>query len=199
MLRKFVQGLMFGAGFGVAFAAVWIVSFSYILPEVIDFGYKEPEFSNPRVAEVVTTKDSKLPAPAKPTEYRFFKHHERMKIPAGGGILAMSPMPQKAGEHRPATYQLWLTSSELWQIRTIEDKVEVEKLPYPDDASVETLYKLMNERLGVYAGQATMTVSADEISRIRSGARSTRDRALNGKLSVTTDGVVFVLPGPYET
>ena len=198
MFRKFVHGLIFGAGFGVAFAAVWIVSLSYILPEVMESKYKEPDFNNPKVAEVVPPKESKSAAPVELGEFSFFKHTDRMKIPSGG-ILAMSPMPKEIGEHRPGTYQLWLTQSELWQIRTVEDKVEVEKLPYPENASAETLYKLMNENLGVYAGQATMTVSADEISRIKTGRKSSRDKTLNGKLSVTTEGVVFVLPNPNET
>ena len=198
MFRKFLHGLIFGAGFGVAFAAVWIISLSYILPEVMESKYKEPDFNNPKVAEVVQPKESKPTAPVEPGEFSFFKRTDRMKIPSGGGILAMSPMPKEIGGQRPGTYQLWLTQSELWQIRTVGDKVEIEKLPYPENASAEILHNLMNEKLGVYAGQATMTVSADEISRIKTGGESSRDQTLNGKLSVTKEGVVFVLPNPYE-
>ncbi len=199
MFRRFVNGIIFGAGFGIAFAAVWIVSLSYILPEVMESKYKEPDFNNPKPAKVIQPEESKPATPVESGEYSFFKHTDRMKIPPGGGILAMSPMQKEIGDNRPRTYQLWLTQSELWQIRTVKDKVEIEKIPYPENASAETLYELMNEKLGIHAGQATMTVSGNEISRIKTDGKSPRNQTLNGKLSVTTEGVVFVLPNPYET
>ncbi len=122
-----------------------------------------------------------------------------MKIPPGGGILAMSPMTTAQGSKRPSTYQLWLTESKLWQIRTVEEKVEIEELPYPKDASVADLDNLMRKNLGFQARQSTMTVSAHDVSSLRSTGESSRDDSMNGKLRISVEGVVFVQPNPYGT
>jgi hypothetical protein len=103
------------------------------------------------------------------------------------------------GSKRPNTYQLWLTDSKLWQIRTIEQKVEIEELPYPKDASVTDLDNLMRKSLGFGARQSTMTVSAEELRKLRSTGESWRDDSLNGKLRISIGGVVFVQPNPYGT
>jgi hypothetical protein len=42
-----------------------------------------------------------------------------------------------------------------------------------------------------------MTVSADELSSLKSTGDSSRGESLNGKLRLSTDGVVFVQPNPY--
>jgi hypothetical protein len=158
---------------------------------------KQPAFENPREAEVAEPNPSITP---ERKEFSFFKHSdERMKIPPGGGILSMSPVTTTQGSKRPSTYQLWLTESKLWQIRTTEDKVEVEELPYPKNASVGDLDKLMSKNLGVGARQSTMTVSVEEISGLKSSGDSHRDYSLNGKLKITVEGIVFALPNPYET
>jgi hypothetical protein len=122
-----------------------------------------------------------------------------MKIPQGGGLLAMSPMNTVKGSKRPSTYQLWLTESKLWQIRTVEEKVEIEELPYPANASVNDLDSLIRKNLGFAARQSTMTVSADELSRLKSAGSSSRDDTLNGTLRISVEGVVFVQPNPYGT
>ena len=122
-----------------------------------------------------------------------------MKIPENGGILSMSPIFPTVDAHRPSTYQLWLTHSELWQIRTIEENIEIEKLPYPKGASVETLDSLMNESLGISSRQSTMTISESEINRIKATGNSIRDDHLNGELKITVEGVIFILPISSES
>jgi hypothetical protein len=203
MLKKFVEGVVFGCGFAFAFAAVWTawgIGMAYFMPRIMESAVtttKEPEFKKP--VEAQTAGPASAGAPEK-NEFSFFKHSgERMKIPPGGGILSMSPMNTVKGSRRPSTYQLWLTDSKLWQIRTVEEKVEIEELPYPENASVNDLDKLMRKSLGFAARQSTMTVAADELSRLKSGAGSSRDEMLNGKLGISVEGVVFVQPNPYGT
>ena len=200
MLKRFLDGLVFGSGFAIAFVAIWALAMSFVIPSMMErvaTTTKQPEFNNPREAQVAD------PAPASTPErkdFSFFKHSgERMKIPPGGGILAMSPMSTPQGSKRPSTYQLWLTESKLWQIRTAEDRVEIEELPYPENASVADLDKLMHKNLGVGARQSTMTVSAEDMRSVRSTGRSSRDDSMNGKLRISIDGVVFVQPNPYGT
>ena len=171
---------------------------SYFMPRIMESALtttKEPEFKKPVDAQVVS------PTPGGTREnkdFSFFKHSaDRMKIPQGGGILAMSPMNTVKGATRPSTYQLWLTESKLWQIRTVEEKVEIEELPYPENASVTDLDSLMRKSLGFAARQSTMTVSAEELSKLRSTGESWRDDSLNGKLRISVEGVVFVQPNPY--
>jgi hypothetical protein len=203
MLKKFFDGLIFGCGFAFALAVfwtVWTIGMAYVMPRFMDSvatATREPEFKRPVDAQVVDPVPGGAP---EEKEFSFFKHSaERMKIPPGGGILAMSPMASPKGSRRPNTYQLWLTDSKLWQIRTVEEKVEIEALPYPASASVADLDSLMRNNLGFAARQSTMTVSADELSRLRSAHDSSRDDSLNGKLRITVEGVVFVQPNPYGT
>jgi hypothetical protein len=203
MLKIFLDGLIFGCGFAIAFVAIWIIwtiGVSLVLPrmmESITTTTKQPKFNNPTEAKIAD------PAPAGASEKRdfsFFKGSgERMKIPPGGGLLAMSPISTAQGSKRSSTYQLWLTDSKLWQIRTVEEKAEVEELPYPQNASVTDLDNLMHKNLGLGAHQSTMTVSAEELSRLKSSGDSSRDGSLNGKLRISTEGVVFVQPNPYGT
>lgn len=181
MLRKFLDGLIFGCGFAIALAAlwtIWTIGMAYFMPRVMD--------------SVSTGRE-----PGK-REFEFFKHSgKRMEIPEKGGILAMSPMSTAQGARRPSSYQLWLTDSKLWQIRTIEEKVEVEELPYPANASVADLDRLMRKNLGFGARQSTMTVSDYDLGKLRAGADTSRDDSMNGKLRMTAEGAVFVQPDPY--
>lgn len=202
MLKRFFDGVVFGCGFGLALAAIWTVwafGMPYLIPRMVDSAVtttKEPEFKKPVEAQIVD------PAPAGASErkeFTFFKAPaERMKLPQGGGILAMSPMTTAKGSKRPSTYQLWLTESKLWQIRTVEEKIEIEELPYPASASVTELDSLMRKNLGFAARQSTMTVSAAELSGLKVTDGSSRDDSLNGKLRISVEGVVFVQPNPYE-
>jgi len=203
MLKRFIDGVVFGCGFALALAviwAIWSVGMVYFMPRIMESvatTTKEPEFKRPVDAQIVD------PAPGGARENRdfsFFKNSEkRMQIPPGGGILAMSPMNTEKGSKRPSTYQLWLTDSKLWQIRTVEEKVEIEELPYPTNASVTDLGRLMRKNLGFSARQSTMTVADFELSRLKAGDASSHDDSLNGKLRISVEGVVFVQPDPYGT
>lgn len=201
MLKRFFDGLVFGSGIAFALAAIWTIwtiGMSYFMPRIMESALttsKEPEFKNPIDAQILS------PAPddvIESKDFNFFKHSaDRMKIPQGGGILVMSPITTARGSRRPSTYQLWLTDSSLWQIRTVEEKIEIEELPYPPNASVTDLDSLMRKRLGFAARRSTMTVSADELNRLKSTGSSTRDDSLNGKLRISVEGVVFVQPNPF--
>ena len=196
MLKKFINGLVFGTGFGIAFFVIWALGVGYLLPKMLETSHKVPTFENPRIAEVAKA-DSSL-APKSSKEFSFFKGHQ-MEIPENGGILSISPSSAPEDGQRPNTYQLWLTHSELWQIRTVGEKTELEKLPYPDEASVKTLNSIMYKNLGISARQSTMTITENEINKLKSSGESFRDVALNGKKMITVEGVVFVLPNLHKT
>jgi hypothetical protein len=176
LLKKFRDGVIFGGGFALGVAVVWCVwtfGMAYFMPRIL--------------------------APKEDKDFSFFNHSKkRMEIPPGGGILAMSPMTSAKGASRPSTYQLWLTESKLWQIRTVEDKVEIEELPYPANASVQNVDELMRKNLGFAARQSTMTVSSHDVSRLKSRGESSRDDSLNGTMKISTEGVVFVQPNAWE-
>ena len=113
------------------------------------------------------------------------------------GILALVPVSTPAGEDRPRTYQLWLTEKALWQVRTTGDKAQSEPLARPENANVEHLDRLVREKLGSTARKSMMTVSEVDIQKLRSTGTSWRDDSLNGKLSISVDGIVFLIPNPY--
>jgi hypothetical protein len=198
MLKRFINGLVFGSGFAIAFVLVGAIAMNYVLPRLVTSAItetKQPEFKNPKEAEVVKP-DSKLPPETK--DFSFFNSGGRMEIPSGGGILSMSPVSTAKGSKRPSTYQLWLTESKLWQIRTNEERVEIEELPYPKNASITNLDQIMLKSLGIASRQSSMTVSPESIAMLKSTGRCDRDETLNGKLKISTEGVVFVVPNPYE-
>jgi hypothetical protein len=200
MLKKILDGALFGLGFAVAVVVVWIAATMYVMPKLWESRYsspetKEPEFSKPTEAQVATPKPGAAPDKR---EFSFFKHgRSKMEIPQGGGILSMSPISTAQGANRPSSYQLWLTESKLWQIRTIEDKTEFEELPYPKADAVAELGKLMHRSLGLGARQSTMTVSAFDVDALRTKGETSRDETLNGKLRISVEGVVFIQPNPY--
>jgi len=197
MLNKFVQGLVFGLGFGIALVTTLIIGTYYIMPSVLETKLKDPQFSNPHKGEIAVPE--RTPS-AKAREYSFFKGADhRMQIPEKGGILSLSLLPTDADAIRPRTFQLWLTASELWKIRTDGEAPDVEKIPYPESNPVEYLEKIMRESVGFGSGQGTMTVSAETIAGTKTGLDSCRENHLNGKLKITTEGVVFLLPNPYGT
>jgi len=199
MLKKFFEGIVFGLGLAISFVAFCAIGIYFVLPNLIT-SYtaqtKEPKFENPSEA-VVKEAEPKIESDQK--EFSLFKSRPQMAIPAGGGILSVSPTTTVKGSKRPSTYQLWLTEAALWQIRTVEEKVEIEELPYPKGANMTTLNEIMFKNLGVASRQSTMTVSPEQISHIKTAGSSSRDETLNGKLKISVEGVVFVLPNPYET
>ena len=200
VLRKFLEGLIFGTGLAIAFVVVWSISMAFVIPRVMESATTHstaPEFENPTDAQVAAPDPS---VAGSTRDFSFFKHSgERMKIPQGGGVLAMALTTTTPGAKRPSTYQLWLTESVLWQIRTTEDKAQIERLTRPENATADDLDRLMREKLGSGAHKGTMTVSDTEIQALKSTGSSWRDKSLNGKMSITVEGVVFVLPNPYET
>lgn len=198
MLKRFIDGLVFGAGLAIAFVAVSAIGFYFALPEILSSATvetRQPTFDNPKEAVVAEpqpgiTLDSR--------EFSFYKDTgRRMQVPAGGGILSMSPVTTIKGANRPSTYQLWLTENKLWQIRTTEDKAEIEELPHTKGMQIEALDKLMSDNLGMGARQSSMTVSSEELRQIKTTGSCGRDQMLNGTMKMSTEGVVFVLPNPY--
>ena len=198
MLKKFLHGLAFGAGLAIAFVAVWIVYMFLVVPRVMESFVAEPKapkFENPADAQVAAPDPG---AAKRDREFNFFKHGKsRMEIPPGGGILALVPVSTPAGEDRPRTYQLWLTEKGLWQVRTNGDKAQSEPLARPESADVEHLDRLVRDKLGSTGRKSMMTVSEVDIQKLRSTGTSWRDDSLNGKLSITVDGIVFLIPNPY--
>jgi hypothetical protein len=200
MLKRFLDGLVFGAGFAIALFAIWLIGMTSIAPRMMESmttRTKQPEFNHPTEAKVAAPDPAA--AASDKRDFSLFKDSgERMKIPPGGGLLAVSPIATAQGSKRPSTYQLWLTDSKLWQVRTVEEKVDIEELPYPKNANVTDLDDLMHKSLGFGARQITMTVSADELRRLKSTGNASRDESLNGKLRISTEGVVFIQPNPYS-
>ena len=47
MLKKLLDGLIFGTGFGIAFVAIWIAAIYFILPSVMDSRFDSSEIINP--------------------------------------------------------------------------------------------------------------------------------------------------------
>jgi hypothetical protein len=200
MLRKILDGALFGLGFSLAFVIVWAVSMWYVVPKLweaapLNLESREPEFRQPKEAQIAAPKPGAAPDKR---EFSFFKHgRSRMEIPQGGGILSMSPTSTAQGASRPSTYQLWLTESKLWQIRTIEEKAEIEELPYPKAGAVEELGKLMHKSLGLRAQQSSMTVSESDVGSLKRTGETSSYESLNGKLRISVEGVVFIQPNPY--
>lgn len=60
MLKKFLGGLVFGAGFGIAFVAVWVASFYFVVPVVL-----ESRFGSGAVDRDETVVDAAPPAEAR--------------------------------------------------------------------------------------------------------------------------------------
>jgi hypothetical protein len=198
VLSKFLHGLAFGAGLAIAFVAVWMVYMCVVVPRVMESVVAEPKapkFENPTDAQVVAPDPS---AAKRDREFNFFKHGKsRMEIPQGGGILALVPISTPAGEDRPRTYQLWLTEKGLWQVRTNRDKAQSEPLARPENANVDDLDRVIREKLRSTGRKSMMTISEVDIQKLRSTGSSWRDDSLNGKLSITVDGIVFLVPNPY--
>ena len=101
-----------------------------------------------------------------------------------------------AGSDRPNTYQMWLTETALWQIKTVGDKAEATPLTRPANASADLLRQLFHQHLGTPAN-STMTISADAIHEMKTSGNTTTSDRLNGTLGITAEGVVFVVPNQY--
>lgn len=53
MLKKFINGLIFGAGFGIAFVSIWLISIHFILPKVLENKIKS-EMRLPKETKLTT-------------------------------------------------------------------------------------------------------------------------------------------------
>ncbi|OZG75035.1 hypothetical protein BTA51_01130 [Hahella sp. CCB-MM4] len=197
MLKKLFNGVVFGAGFGVAFLLVLGLGSKFLLPIILKYSPMGPAFQASNNGGLVQLDPSNSPRGTK--EFSFFKDTYRMEIPENGGILSTTPLATPSGAERPSTYQLWLTQSELWQIETHGEEVEVKKLPHPDDASLDTLSSLMRTNLGLVVRQSSITVSDFQIKQLKLTGVAPRSEGLNGELNITVEGVVFILPGQFKT
>lgn len=202
MFEKFIQGLVFGAGFGIAFVVILYVSKPYVFPEGSAISYTDmPQFERPlaeppKITIPVTTAPANAETPGDSSVEQ--GSGDDAEIPESGGILTMSPVATDAKATRSSTYQLWLTRSGLWRIKTNEDNAELEKLDYPDVASLRTLTRQMEADLGMTWGQSTITVSGPEIKQIKSEGVSVKAQTLSGMLQITGEGVVYMLPDPFN-
>jgi hypothetical protein len=192
-----LEGLIFGAGFAIASVIIWSIGTAYVIPNVLESivvsSPETPPFTNPIEAKTAEGQSS-----AQHREYSFFKYSEgRMKIPPQGGILAMATTSTPPGADRPNSYQIWLTENSLWQIKTTGEKAEIEKLPRSENANADDLDRLFREKLGGSSHKSMMTISPNQIESLKAAGEHGRDMGLNGKLSITVEGVVFVLPNPY--
>lgn len=199
MLKRFLNGLIAGTGVGVGFLAVLVVGLKYVVPNAIDEPAKEPHFENPKKAELALP-STDLAAVSK-NNYSFYKltNDYRMEIPDGGGVLAMYKVATPGSSERTSTYQLWLTHTELWQIRTLGEEAEVEMLSYPEGDAVEALDAHATSGIGTTHGRLTMAIAEQDVLLIRAGKPTPRQNSVNGKFKVTEDGVIFVIPDPYAT
>lgn len=204
MLRKFLDGLIFGAGFTIALAVVWTVYVYLVVPKLMfsmSHEAKAPAIQNPKDAKIAEPRTKAVESGAKvtdnPRDYAFFKSTaSKMEIPSGGGMLGLAIVATPSGARRPETYQLWLTQSEFWEIRTTGDRAQVGRLPRPENAGSEDIDRVMREKLNIGAHQATTTISGLDVESLKAGGDSGR-RSLNGKLKITVEGVVFLLPNEY--
>ncbi|MPY75635.1 MAG: hypothetical protein GEU87_15400 [Alphaproteobacteria bacterium] len=200
MLKKFLHGIAFGAGFGIALVAVWVGATFFLLPRLVESEFAssgEPELSDRKTAELLHPQRG--PARTVP-EFRIFKDSERyeMTIPEGGGILTMTVLPTESEAQRPRTFQLWLTGTELWKIRTEETKVLIERMTYPSSDPVKSLDRVMRDNMGRGLGKSTMTVSQATIEGVRRGEECAEDDHLNGEFRMTTEGVLFLMPNEIK-
>lgn len=200
-LKKFGRGLAFGAGFAVAFTAILMIGLQFIAPKILEESVTGlpigPEFENPQDAQVITPQAGQE---RDTRRYRFFQgsNEAGMRIPTGGGILSMVQLPADKESKYPQIYQLWLTETRLWKIRTDGSTVKVEEMPYPKSDPVESLSGHLDQFIRVGYGRSTMTITLHTVEQLKRGGKSGRDAGLNGELRITTEDVVFLHPNPFE-
>ena len=196
MLKKFLNGLVFGAGFTIAFVAIWTISLSYVVPTVFENATKK----SPDLAG--GTETTVVPIEKGQESVRSFKLHkgreEEWKIPVGGGILSIAVLEEDSGKSRPSTFQAWVTETDAFAIKTEGDIPTIKKASYPKANAVDYAGTLVHDNVGFQKQNMTMPISESEVRRLKSGMASSRDDFLNGQLRITPEGVVFLLPNEYE-
>ena len=196
MLKKFLNGLIFGSGFAIAFLAMLYFGLQMIFPSVNDSSDRVPEFSNAQKVEVIKQEERVVSIENSTRDFKLYNDtRPEMAVSSGGGIVSIATVFTPPENLKPNTYQLWITESEFWQIRTIGDEVEVELLEYPSIAPVNAVQAIMRKQVG--SAQSTMTVRSDEIASLQLGYGSWHEQDMNGKMKITKDNVVFFMPNKY--
>ncbi|NVK58386.1 MAG: hypothetical protein HWE26_22605 [Alteromonadaceae bacterium] len=196
MFNKFLSGLVFGSGFAIAFVLITYLGLQVILPAVINSSNKTPEFRDSKSAEVIDQESSSTHQMTTDPDFKLYKNSRaKMEVPAGGGILSIASINTPAGNKYPSTYQLWITESEFWQVKTTEKNVEIEQLEYPTVLPIDAVDATMREQAG-YA-MSTMTIHPETITSLKMGKGSWHDEDMNGKTKITKEGVVFIQPNEF--
>lgn len=193
MFKKFLNGLVFGSGFAIAFVFIAYVGLQLVIPAVVNNSNKSPEFTDAKSAEVIEQEQSAFPKQSADKGFKLYKNSgAKMEVPDGGGILSIAAINTSEGSKYPSTYQLWITDSEFWQVKTAEQNVEIEKLDYPSIQPIDAVDATIRKQAG-YA-MSTMTVSSAEVISLKMGKGSWHDHDMNGKMKITKEGVVFIQP-----
>ena len=196
MFKKFLQGLVFGSGFAIAFVAIWTISISYVIPTAIDNASKmEPDLSGAKTESVIPLTENSSPK----RKFSLYNNPENeRKIPANGGMLSIAIFDEDSGEDRPNSFQAWVTEDRAFIISTEKDIPTIKEVPYNTKKPVDFAGNLVHSNVGFHKQNMSMTISEKEIKRLSEGKPSFRESHLNGKLRITKSGVVFLLPNKYQ-
>lgn len=196
MFNKFLQGLVYGSGFAIAFVVIWAIGLVYVLPAAIERSNKKtPDMSGASTESVVPiTESTKLNR-----EFKLHKDSEYdRKIPKNGGMLSIAILEEDSGKERPNSFQAWVTETKAFVISTEGDVPNIKEVPYETIETVDYASKLVRDNVGFRKQNSSMPISETEITRLASGKPSSRDNYVNGKLRATKNGVIFFLPNKYE-
>jgi hypothetical protein len=196
MLKKFLHGVIFGSGFGVAFFTIWLIGISYILPIAFEkASNNELDMSGAKSESIVTLKKEQ----SSKREFNLYKidPYERI-FPVNGGMLSIVILDEDSGKDRPNSFQAWVTETSAFIIKTVDDVPTVKEVPYKTNDPVNFASNLVQDSAGFHEQNSTITVSESEIARIKSGEAPKNKSSLNGELRITENGVIFILPNKYE-
>jgi hypothetical protein len=200
MLKKFIHGFCFGAGMGIALVTIWLIAVSYVIPTSLEkmtdkMTNKSLNMSGAREAKVIPR--NKISS--KDRKYTLHKGSEiERKIPSGGGMLSISVLEDDGQQERPSTFQGWVTESEAFIISTKEDTPTIKKVDYPKSKAVDYASKLVIDNIGFRKENMTLTISGDDVAKLKNGQSTDRCDFYNGIFRITEEGVVFLLPNKYE-
>lgn len=196
MFKKFFSGIVFGSGFAIAFVFISYLGLQVVIPTLINSSNKTPEFNDAKSADVIEQETSSSPQEATDTDFNLYKNSRaKMEVPQGGGILSIASLKTPTGNKYPSTYQLWITDSEFWQVKTTEQSVEIEQLEYPNALPIDAVDATMRKQAG-YA-MSTMTIHSETVASLKMGKGSWHDQDMNGKMKITEEGVVFIQPNKF--
>lgn len=195
MLKKFFHGLIFGAGAGIAFIAILLVSLIYVIPPALDkMTNKSPDMSGAKEAIALPVK----PIKSQSRGYTLHKGGEiERKIPPGGGMLSISVLEDDGKQERPSTFQAWVTESEAYIINTKEDTPTIKNVTYPKTKVVDYANKLVSDNVGFKEQNMTISITGVDVRLLKNGLTTKLDKFYNGKFRITEEDVVFFLPNKY--